>query len=78
MPDDVVQDLVGHELAHGVQFARGIRERKCSDGQAVYVLEDGSLFGDTDKMELDADTMIRSWGFDPDSVYRWAAAAGIP
>jgi hypothetical protein len=79
MPDDVVRDLVAHELAHGVQNADGIRcVREYSDGQAVYVLEDGSVFGGNCDIELDADLLMDGWGFDSESVDRWARAAGIP
>jgi hypothetical protein len=78
MPDVVVQDLVAHELAHGVQNANGIRcEREHSDGRADYVCEDGSPFGGNFEIELDADEMMDFWGFDSESVDRWALAAGI-
>jgi hypothetical protein len=78
MPDDVVQDLVAHELAHGIQWANGIRlERQYSDGRAVYACEDGSPFGGKFELELDADEMMNFWGFDSESVDRWALAAGI-
>jgi hypothetical protein len=78
MPDDVVQDLVAHELAHGVQYAHGIRgEREYSDGEVDWVRKDGSWFGGTSEIELDAELMTDAWGFDSESVDRWALAAGI-
>jgi hypothetical protein len=78
MPDDLVRNLIAHELAHGVQGAQGIRcAREYSDGRAVWVCKDGSWFGDNHEIELDADLMMDSWGFDSDSLDRWALPAGI-
>jgi hypothetical protein len=78
MPDDAARNLVAHQFAHGVQGAQGIRcEREYSDGQAVYVLKDGSFFGGNCDIELDADLMMDYWGLDSESVDRWALAAGI-
>ena len=63
MPDDVVQDLVAHELAHGVQSADGIRcVREYSDGRADFVCADGSPRGGRLDIELDADEMMDSTG----------------
>ena len=78
MPDDVIQDLIAHELAHGLQDADGIRcTRVYSDGRAVYVSKDGSYFGCRIEIEEDADYTILGWGFDPDSIDRWALEVGI-
>jgi hypothetical protein len=79
MPDDVVQDLIAHELAHGVQYADGIRcVRQYSDGRADFVCADGSPRGGRLDIELDANEMMDcDWGFDSESVDRWALAAGI-
>jgi hypothetical protein len=78
MPDDVVQDLVAHELAHGVQYAYGIRcVREYRDGRADFVCADGSPRGGRLDIELEADEMMDDWGFDSDSVDRWAIAMGI-
>jgi hypothetical protein len=59
MPDNIVQDIVAHELAHVCQAAEGddrVREE-----------ESGVL----DLGELDANDMIDAWGFDADSVDVW-------
>ncbi len=59
MPVDVVQDLIAHELAHGLQSAYGIRcARKYADGRAEYVTKDGDIFGGNYDIEEDADCTI--------------------
>jgi hypothetical protein len=77
MPEDVVQDLIAHELAHVVQFARGIRcVRVTSRGIATFQQRDGSCYGGNYEIEQDADESISSWGFDPESLDHWALATG--
>jgi hypothetical protein len=78
MPDEVAQDVIAHELAHGMQAAEGIRcTREYSDGRADYANEDGEYCGDNLDIEYGADEMIRMWGFDPYSVDEWSLKAGI-
>jgi hypothetical protein len=71
MPDDVVQDLIAHEPAHGIEAARGIRPV----GRDSYQGPNGHCFG-RDEFEEDADNWTRFWGFDPDSIDRWWTGRG--
>ena len=61
MPDDVVQDIIAYELAHVCQIAEG--------DDRVPAQEPGVI----DLSELDANELIDSWSFDPDSVDVWEA-----
>src|SRR5262249_27503018 len=63
MPDAVVQDLVAHELAHVCQEVGNVRQ-----GRDLYTK--GAI-------EEDADQTIEWWGFDADSVDRWAVEQGL-
>jgi hypothetical protein len=77
MPDDVVQDVIAHELAHAYQDARGIHlERSYRDGREDFH-RDGEYWGGRYEIETDADEHIEWWGFDADSVDRWSLEAGI-
>jgi hypothetical protein len=64
MPDDVVHDLVGHELAHVYQHAVGY------DRMFGYEPGHGEL-------EENADELMESWGFRIDSVDEWAVSVGL-
>jgi hypothetical protein len=78
MSEDVVQDVIAHELAHVLQSAGGIRcVREWADGRAHYVFSDGTDFGGNRDLEEDADFTIDCWGFDPEAVDRWALETGI-
>jgi hypothetical protein len=78
MPDDVVQDLIAHELTHGLQSALGIHcIRKYADGRADFAYRDGTYFGGKLEIEEDDDFRMELWGFDPWSIDRWMLAAGI-
>jgi hypothetical protein len=78
MPNDIVQDLVAHELAHGLQSARGIRcIREHDHRSAEFVDCDGHCFGGQYDIEVDADRTLSLWGFDPESFDRWALDVGI-
>jgi len=78
MPENVAQDLIAHELAHGIQSANGIRcVRQFADGRAHFVCQDGSDFGGFPEIEEDADCTMVRWGFDPGSVDRWGLDTGI-
>jgi hypothetical protein len=77
LPDDVLQDLIAHELAHVEQDAAGIRCVKVyPDGRADFTCRDGSYFGGNFEIEEDADTTMEDWGFDPESIDRWSIAIG--
>lgn len=62
-PDDIVRDLVAHELAHVVQEAVG--------------QQFGELEHEAIEWEEDADDRMAFWGFDPESMDRWAIEKGI-
>ena len=84
MPDDVVQDLIAHELIHVVQTALGIRTRLehtvDTDGHidtiASFYTPTGEYWGDAADLENDADLTMVAWGFVPDSIDRWSLAEG--
>jgi hypothetical protein len=61
MPDDLVCDLIAHELAHVFQWASGVN-----------VLEEDSYL-----IEEDADILVKHWGFSADGIDEWARAKGI-
>ncbi len=64
MPEKVVQDPIGHELAHVVQYAIGHKVRfghEVSNGE----------------LEEDADEIMVCWGFDPYSIDKWSADVGL-
>ena len=65
MPDAVLQDLIGHELAHVFQWATG---ELTSDMDGY----------DEGACEEDADWRMERWGFDPDSIDDWAEQDGLP
>jgi hypothetical protein len=69
MPDNVVQDLVAHELAHVVQLALGFKKVVDQDGIESW-RKDGRYWGTVDDLEREADEMIDRWGFDPGSLHR--------
>jgi hypothetical protein len=77
MPDNLVCDLVAHELGHVWQRASGIRF-KGYDSAGVAIHEDRCgerwLPGE---LEEDADVTMETWGFDPYAMDRWALAQGI-
>jgi hypothetical protein len=78
MPDDVLQDLIAHELVHVLQDSYGIRVlRQYSDGRRVFVDARGDIFGGNYEIESDADCTIEGWGFDSESIDRWSLAAGL-
>jgi hypothetical protein len=61
LPDNIVQSIIAHELAHVCQSANG--------DDRVPVEELGVI----DPLEIDADEIIDDWGFDADSVDIWEA-----
>ena len=77
MPDDVVQDLIAHELAHVMQRQEGVVcVKEYSDGRADWVDRDGNWWGGNFEIEWDADERMVIWGFDPESIDRWSLATG--
>ena len=63
MPDDIVRDLIAHELAHVYQWAIG--EDMTPDPE----------FGFLDIEEC-ADEMVRDWGFGVESIDDWSRSVG--
>ncbi len=77
MPDDVLQDLIAHELAHVLQSADGIRcVKQYPDGRADFVNSKGDYWGGNVEIEDGADCEMSIWGFDPDSIDKWCLATG--
>jgi hypothetical protein len=70
MPDDVVVDLIAHEMAHVTQCAVGFVAESC--GGDMVSLEE-STYGER---EWDADMLMEDWGFDVNSIDRWSAEVG--
>jgi hypothetical protein len=61
MPDDLVCDLIAHELAHVFQWASGWN-----------LIEEDSY-----SVEEHADSLVELWGFSSDAIDEWARAEGI-
>lgn len=64
IPDNLVCDLIAHELAHVWQYSIGLQER----------------FGyepDNGEVEEDADEIMGVWGFDATAMDIWATEQGI-
>jgi hypothetical protein len=59
-PDNLLQDLIAHELAHVLQWAVG----RDMDGE------------DDLDVELEANELIESWGFDAYEMDDWLEANG--
>ncbi len=77
MPDDVLQDLIAHELAHVLQDAEGISIiGGDEDDRPVSANADRTKIYYEEDIELDADLLIEYWGFDPESIDRWALSTG--
>ena len=60
-PDNLVCDLIAHELAHVHQWARG------DDLNEVHPME----------FEEDADWQVEAWGFSSDAMDEWDRANGV-
>lgn len=67
-PDDVVQDLIAHELAHVHQWAVGEMELLLADS------EDPDF--NYSEIELWADERVLEWGFSVTSIDEWSLATG--
>ncbi|QEL15617.1 hypothetical protein [Limnoglobus roseus] len=68
MPENVVADLIAHELAHVEQSAIGIEDQLNDEWNRI------RDEGESDNpFEIDADDRMENWGFDPNSVdlYAW-------
>jgi hypothetical protein len=76
MPDDVVRDLIAYELAHVYLFALGIRYG-CEGRRGVgFVNAEGEYWGDIIEIEDSNARFMSSWGFDSESMNRWANSTG--
>lgn len=60
MPPDIVQDVVGHQLAHCWQYADS-------------VVQNTFRWWDLANLETEAAQVMRSWGFNPGSLAQWFA-----
>ena len=62
MPDNLVCDLIAHEVAHVDQWACGWDLANDEDNYTI---------------EEDAELRVRSWGFSSDAMDEWARSKGI-
>ena len=62
-PDDLVRDLIAHELAHVVQ---------CATGGIELEGDDAGFWN-----EVGADELVDCWGFEPDAMDEWDRAHGV-
>jgi hypothetical protein len=76
MPDDVVRDIIAHELAHVHQFACGMRYGHEGPWGMEFIGVDGEEWGDIIDIEDGAAEIMSNWGFDPESLDRWAISTG--
>ena len=61
-PDNLVRDLVAHELAHVYQWALGGESEDYDNPLCV---------------KEDADWLMQLWGFDPDAIDEWDLEHGL-
>lgn len=66
LPPQHVSELIAHELAHVVQYAKGWIERNSVD--APNDRSTPRLFDDN---EIAADEIMEEWGFNPDGLEEW-------
>jgi hypothetical protein len=60
-PDEIVRDLIAHEMAHVLQHARGLNMREA----------------DAYDIEVDADQLVDWWGFSSTSMDEWDLEHGV-
>jgi hypothetical protein len=75
MPDDVLQVAIALTLVWALQLSAPRGVRVGPNGHEC------SIFGDEDVLtehmrQEDDDAIVTEWGFDPESVHRWAVATG--
>jgi hypothetical protein len=76
MPDDILESLIAHELAHVYQWAIGkfstLTENDIdwnARGHFKHLVK--QWIGDEGRVELHADQTMSRWGFDPLDVHAW-------
>jgi hypothetical protein len=71
-PDDVVRDIIAHELAHVRQFALGMRYGLEGPWGMEFIGVDGEKWGDIIDIDIEegAAEIMGYWGFDPGSLDR--------
>jgi hypothetical protein len=72
MPDAVVGDLIAHELADTFQMATGNRPFRYPNGYSEFICANGERW-DRNLLEYHADVIAEGWGFNTNSVDRWAS-----
>ena len=71
LPDNLVCNLVAHELAHVFQGATGIREAIDSETREQFHVDAYGNRISKGMMEDDANYRMREWGFDAGSIGIW-------
>jgi hypothetical protein len=72
MPDDVVCDLIAHELAHVFQDAGGLTP--VPDDPDLWRWPGGEMLRGLD-VEVHANEMVWNWGFEVESIDEWCNSA---
>ena len=74
MPDDILESLIAHETAHVYQFAAGKNRFALTENDINWQVQPRlfkNLIGEDGMVELHADQVMLSWGFDPLDVPAW-------
>lgn len=75
-PDELVRDLIAHELAHVEQHGLGFKNTLGADGQPVSIHADGTEW-ESWVTEGDADVRMEDWGFDANAMDEWDRENGV-
>ena len=76
LPDNIVCDLVAHELAHVLQSASAIRDVVDTETWEIFAVDAHGDRISAGEVEDDADDCMAEWGFDPQSFDTWCHETG--